>query len=192
MSTTVGESGCGKSTIAKLVSRFYDPTQGRILLDGTDLRDIRVHDLRACIGVVSQEPLLFDTTIEENIRHGRPGATLEEIMQAAQSANGQYSLVLLNSQILNVVLFAAHDFISSLPDGYQTMVGPKGSKLSGGQKQRVAIARAILRDPPILILDEGRRMTLGCWRSELTICSSQPQVPWTARANVSSKLLLTN
>lgn len=85
----VGESGCGKSTIAKLVSRFYDPTEGRIFLDGTDLRDINVHDLRSCIGVVSQEPLLFDTTIEENIRYGKPGASLEEIMEAAQSANGK-------------------------------------------------------------------------------------------------------
>jgi len=132
----VGESGCGKSTIAKLVQRFYDPTDGCILLDGVDLRNINVHDLRSCIGVVSQEPLLFDTTIEENIRFGKPGATFEEIVQAARSAN-------------------AHEFITSFPEGYQTMVGPKGGKLSGGQKQRVAISRAILRDPPILILDEA-------------------------------------
>lgn len=134
--TKVGESGCGKSTIAKLVQRFYDPTGGRILLDGTDLRDINVSDLRSCIGVVSQEPILFDVTIEENIRYGKPNATFEEIVEAARSAN-------------------AHDFIMSFPDGYQTAVGPKGGKLSGGQKQRVAIARAILRDPPILILDEA-------------------------------------
>ena len=115
--TKVGESGCGKSTIAKLVQRFYDPTGGRILLDGTDLRDINVSDLRSCIGVVSQEPILFDVTIEENIRYGKPNATFEEIVEAARSAN-------------------AHDFIMSFPDGYQTAVGPKGGKLSGGQKQR--------------------------------------------------------
>jgi len=132
----VGESGCGKSTIAKLVQRFYDPTDGRMLLDGTDLKDINVRDLRSCIGVVSQEPLLFDTTIEANIRYGKPDATFEEVVKAAESAN-------------------AHDFIMSFPDGYQTGVGTRGGKLSGGQKQRVAIARAMLRDPPILILDEA-------------------------------------
>ena len=114
----VGESGCGKSTIAKLVQRFYDPTAGRILLDGTDLKDINVRDLRSCTGIVSQEPLLFDTTIEENIRYGKPDATFEEIVQAAESAN-------------------AHDFIMTFPEGYQTLVGPSGGKLSGGQKQRV-------------------------------------------------------
>jgi ATP-binding cassette subfamily B (MDR/TAP) protein 1 len=133
---SVGESGCGKSTIAKLVQRFYDPTNGRILLDGTDLKDIHVNDLRSCIGVVSQEPILFDATIEDNIRYGKPDASIDDIMEAASSAN-------------------AHDFIMSFPDGYQTQVGHKGGKLSGGQKQRVAIARAILRDPPILILDEA-------------------------------------
>jgi len=128
----VGESGCGKSTIAKLVQRFYDSTQGRILLDDIDLKDINVRDLRSCIGVVSQEPLLFDTTIEYNIRYGKPDATFEDIVQAAQSAN-------------------AHDFIMSFPDGYQTMVGPRGGRLSGGQKQRVAIARAVLRQAPIMV-----------------------------------------
>jgi ATP-binding cassette subfamily B (MDR/TAP) protein 1 len=132
----VGESGCGKSTIAKLVQRFYDPTEGRVLLDGMDLRDINVRDLRSCIGVVSQEPLLFDTTVEANIRYGKPDATFEDVVHAAESAN-------------------AHDFIMSFPDGYQTMVGARGGKLSGGQKQRVAIARAVLRKAPIMILDEA-------------------------------------
>jgi len=132
----VGESGCGKSTIAKLIQRFYDPTEGKILLDGVDLRDIAVSDLRANIGVVSQEPLLFDRSVRDNIRYGKPDASEEEIVSAAKSAN-------------------AHSFIQNFPDGYDTMVGPGGSKLSGGQKQRVAIARAILRNPAILILDEA-------------------------------------
>lgn len=113
----VGESGCGKSTIAKLVQRFYDPTEGQILLDGTDLKEIKLFDLRSCIGVVSQEPILFDNTIENNIRYGKPDANFEEIVEAAKSAN-------------------AHDFIMSFPNGYQTIVGQKGGKLSGGQKQR--------------------------------------------------------
>lgn len=132
----VGESGCGKSTISKLVQRFYDPTSGGILLDGVDLRELSLKDLRANIGVVSQEPLLFDTSVLENIRFGKPDATDAEVIAAAKNAN-------------------AHSFISNFPDGYNTTVGPKGGKLSGGQKQRVAIARAILRDPPILILDEA-------------------------------------
>jgi len=132
----VGESGCGKSTIAKLVQRFYDPTGGRILLDGTDLRELSLRDLRSSIGVVSQEPLLFDRSIRDNIRCGLPGASDDDIVAAAKNAN-------------------AHGFISSFPDGYDTPVGPGGNKLSGGQKQRVAIARALLRDPTILILDEA-------------------------------------
>eukprot|EP00546_Thalassionema_frauenfeldii_P014009 CAMPEP_0178930166 /NCGR_PEP_ID=MMETSP0786-20121207/21060_1 /TAXON_ID=186022 /ORGANISM="Thalassionema frauenfeldii, Strain CCMP 1798" /LENGTH=1444 /DNA_ID=CAMNT_0020606615 /DNA_START=119 /DNA_END=4453 /DNA_ORIENTATION=+ len=132
----VGESGCGKSTISKLVQRFYDPTQGEIRLDGVSLKEFALKDLRACIGVVSQEPLLFDTSILENIRTGQPDATDEDVVEAAKNAN-------------------AHDFISTFPEGYHTKVGSKGGKLSGGQKQRVAIARALLRDPPILILDEA-------------------------------------
>ncbi|GMI17574.1 hypothetical protein TrLO_g3918 [Triparma laevis f. longispina] len=132
----VGESGCGKSTIARLVQRFYDPTEGSIKLDGVDLKDISLKNLRSHIGVVSQEALLFDTSIIENIRFGKPGASDEECISAAKNAN-------------------AHEFISSFPEGYQTTVGLRGGKLSGGEKQRVAIARALLRNPPILVLDEA-------------------------------------
>jgi ATP-binding cassette subfamily B (MDR/TAP) protein 1 len=132
----VGESGCGKSTIAKLVQRFYDPDYGTISIDGKNLCDVSTDELRACIGVVSQEPFLFDVSISENIGFGKAGASQAEIEQAARQAN-------------------AHDFICAMPDGYSTTVGPRGSKLSGGQKQRVAIARALLRDPAVLILDEA-------------------------------------
>ncbi|GMI25951.1 hypothetical protein TeGR_g2851, partial [Tetraparma gracilis] len=132
----VGESGCGKSTIAKLVQRFYDPSGGSILLDGTDLKKLDLKDLRSNIGVVSQEPLLFNTSVLENIRNGKPGASDAECIEAAKKAN-------------------AHEFIDNFPDKYHTGVGPKGSKLGGGQKQRVAIARAILRNPAVLILDEA-------------------------------------
>jgi ATP-binding cassette subfamily B protein len=115
---------------------MYDPTEGAILLDGVDLRELDLEWLRSRIGTVAQEPLLFSTTIEDNIRYGRVDATPGEIEAAARAAN-------------------AHDFVSALPDGYQTQVGERGIQLSGGQKQRVAIARAILKDPPILILDEA-------------------------------------
>lgn len=132
----VGSSGGGKSTIAAMIARFYDPASGRILIDGTDARDLDPGWLREQIGSVAQEPILFSTTIADNIRYGRPDATPAEVEQAARVAN-------------------AHDFIQHFPDGYNTEVGERGVQLSGGQKQRVAIARAVLKDPRILILDEA-------------------------------------
>ncbi|HVE84900.1 MAG TPA: ABC transporter transmembrane domain-containing protein [Myxococcales bacterium] len=132
----VGPSGSGKSTIAALLGRLYDPDGGRVMLDGRDLKALDASWLRRQIGVVAQEPLLFSTSITENIRYGRPGASDAEVEQAARAAN-------------------AHGFISAFPEGYRTQVGERGVQLSGGQKQRVAIARAVLKDPRILILDEA-------------------------------------
>ncbi|MBE6382471.1 MAG: ABC transporter ATP-binding protein [Lentisphaerae bacterium] len=132
----VGGTGSGKSTMSSLLARFFDPREGRITMDGIDLRDIRISDLRRLIGSVQQETLLFNDTIENNIRYGSPDATHEQIVAAAKMAN-------------------AHDFIMSQPEGYARIVGEKGFALSGGERQRVAIARAILKNPPILILDEA-------------------------------------
>ncbi len=132
----VGPSGAGKSTIAAMLLRLYDPNKGTISLDGHDIRRLDASWLRRKIGTVAQEPVLFSTAIAANIRYGRPEATDDEVEAAARAAN-------------------AHDFISELPDGYETEVGERGVRLSGGQKQRVAIARALLKDPPILILDEA-------------------------------------
>ena len=131
----VGVSGAGKSTLSKLLLRFYDPAEGRITLDGIDLRALRLADVRAHVAVVLQETLVFDGTIAENIGFGRPGATPEQIVAAARAAD-------------------LHEFVSTLPDGYGTVIGQKGRRLSGGQRQRVAIARAMVRDAPVLLLDE--------------------------------------
>ncbi|KAJ4452139.1 hypothetical protein ANN_03657, partial [Periplaneta americana] len=132
----VGSSGCGKSTVIQLIQRLYDPAEGKVLLDGVDVKELNVGWMRSHIGVVGQEPVLFGTTIKENIRYGREDATQQEIEDAAREAN-------------------AHDFISKLPEGYETMVGERGTQLSGGQKQRIAIARALIRRPNILLLDEA-------------------------------------
>jgi ATP-binding cassette subfamily B protein len=132
----VGPTGAGKSTISRLLFRFYDVTGGRILIDGQDIRDVTQESLRAAIGVVPQDTVLFNDTIRYNIAYGKPDATQDEIEHAARVAQ-------------------VHDFVASLPDGYDTKVGERGLKLSGGEKQRVAIARTILKDPRILILDEA-------------------------------------
>jgi len=132
----IGPTGSGKSTITNLIPRFYDATEGRILVDGHDVRDLKIHDLRQHIGIVLQDPFLFSQTVAENIAYGRPEATLDDIYAAARAAR-------------------AHDFILQLSDGYDTRVGERGVTLSGGQKQRIAIARALLNDPRILILDDS-------------------------------------
>lgn len=132
----VGDSGGGKSTVLKLLPRFYSPETGEILINGVDIREYRVESLRERMAIVNQSPFLFDDTVRSNIEMGRPGATEEEIIDAARSA-------------------FAHNFVTGLSEGYQTRVGERGDQLSGGQKQRISIARAILRDSPILILDEA-------------------------------------
>jgi ATP-binding cassette subfamily B protein len=132
----VGPSGAGKSTLISLLLRLYDPSRGRILIDGRDARDYKLAELRGQMSMVPQEVLLFGGSIADNIAYGKPGASMEEIEQAARQAN-------------------AHAFIHSFPEGYATLVGERGLKLSGGQRQRVAIARAILKNPSVLILDEA-------------------------------------
>jgi ATP-binding cassette subfamily B protein len=131
----VGPSGTGKTTVISLIPRFYDPTKGRVLIDGKDVREYTLKSLRQQISFVLQDTLLFRATIWENIAYGRPDAMRKQIEEAAKLAN-------------------AHEFIEKMPEGYDTMVGERGVSLSGGQRQRIAIARAIIRDTPILILDE--------------------------------------
>ena len=132
----VGPSGSGKTTICSLLPRFYDVTGGRITIDGKDVRTLTLQSLRKQIGLVQQDVYLFCGTVRENIAYGKPGASMDEIVDAAKKAN-------------------IHDFIQSLPDGYDTFVGERGTRLSGGQKQRISIARVFLKNPPVLILDEA-------------------------------------
>ncbi len=132
----VGPSGAGKSTLVDLVARFYDPTYGRISIDGVDLREFEIHSLRAGLGIVSQDTILFHDTVRNNIAYGLSDMSIADVEQAARAANAQ-------------------EFIEQLPEGYHTILGERATRLSGGQRQRIAIARAILRDPPILILDEA-------------------------------------
>ena len=132
----VGSSGAGKTTLCSLIPRFYDVNEGMIRIDGKDIRQVTLKSLRSQIGIVQQDVYLFAGTVFENIAYGKPGATMEEVIEAAKNAN-------------------AHDFIMSFPDGYNTDIGPRGIKLSGGQKQRLSIARVFLKNPPILIFDEA-------------------------------------
>lgn len=131
----VGNSGNGKSTCLQLLQRFYDPDDGQVLIDDCDIRTMNINVLRSNMATVGQEPILFSTTIGENIRYGKPDANDKDVVAAAQQSG-------------------AHDFIAKLPQGYNTLVGEKGSQLSGGQKQRIAIARALIQSPKILLLDE--------------------------------------
>jgi len=132
----VGLSGAGKSTFVSLLPRFYDPTKGKVLVDNRDIRDFSLSSIRGHIGIVSQETILFNDSVRNNIAFGRPGTDIKDVMRVAKAAN-------------------AHDFIIKMPDGYDTFIGDRGLKLSGGEKQRIAIARALFKDPPILILDEA-------------------------------------
>jgi ABC-type multidrug transport system fused ATPase/permease subunit len=145
----VGGSGAGKSTVLNLLLRFFDPWQGRVLIDGHDIRSFKLRSLRSQISVVLQESVLFRRAVRENIAYGRPGASIDEIVAAAKAAR-------------------AHDFIEKLPEGYDTVLDEQGSNLSGGQRQRIALARAFLRNSPIVILDEPTSGLDAVTESELT------------------------
>jgi ATP-binding cassette subfamily B protein len=132
----VGSTGSGKTTIVKLLLRLYDPVEGSVMLDDIDIKELNLQDLRQGIGLVSQDTFLIDGTVRENIAYGKPDTPTEDIIEAAKVAE-------------------VHDFITNLPQGYNTLVGERGQKLSGGQRQRISIARAVLKDPPILVLDEA-------------------------------------
>src|SRR5262249_32850150 len=132
----VGSSGAGKTTLVNLIPRFFDVDSGRITIDDTDIRDVTIGSLRAQVGIVTQETILFNDTVRNNIAYGQPGVSNARVETAAQAA-------------------LAHDFSSKLPEGYDTMIGERGMRLSGGERQRIAIARALLKDAPILILDEA-------------------------------------
>jgi len=153
----VGESGCGKSTVIQLIQRFYDLDQGSLELEEKNIQSLNLPYVRSKLGIVSQEPVLFDRSIAENIQYGdnERSVSMEEVIDAARKAN-------------------IHNFVAALPEGYDTKVGGKGTQLSGGQKQRVAIARALVRNPRILLLDEAT--------SALdTECLTRPRLPWTRR-----------
>ncbi len=132
----VGPSGSGKTTLMALMMRFYDPEEGAVLIDGRDLRTLKQRSLRQNIGVILQDPLLFNDSVRSNIAYGRPNSSTREVESAARAAN-------------------AHDFITRLPDGYETMAGERGCRFSAGERQRLTIARALIKDPPILVLDEA-------------------------------------
>jgi subfamily B ATP-binding cassette protein MsbA len=132
----VGQSGSGKTTVANLLNRFYDVQEGSIQIDGMDIKKTTTESLRKLIGVVTQDSILFNDSVQNNLLIGNPNATNEEIIEAAKIAN-------------------AHEFIETLPEGYHTNIGDQGNKLSGGQKQRLSIARAVLKNPPIMVLDEA-------------------------------------